>query len=192
MIEFTEGNLLEQDVQALVNTVNCVGVMGRGLALQFKNAYPDNFEFYREACRRREVIPGKVLTYKILNRLDYPQYIINFPTKQHWREKSEISYISEGLKDLVKVIEKYSIKSIAIPPLGCGLGGLNWEEIKEEITSRLGLLNTRILVFPPSSKTKVFFYPIWKSSKTYSCSKPCFMANNNLPEGIIRSDDKFY
>lgn len=154
MIEFTEGNLLVQDVQALVNAVNCVGVMGRGIALQFKNFYPENYLFYKEACKRKEVLPGKLLTYNRLNFIDNPQYIINFPTKLHWREKSKLSYINEGLDDLVKVIEKLNIKSIAIPPLGCGLGGLDWDVVREEIINRLGQLDIRILVFPPTPKTK--------------------------------------
>ncbi|WP_245438572.1 macro domain-containing protein [Bradyrhizobium sp. SK17] len=114
------GNLLEADVDAVVNTVNCVGIMGRGIALQFKNTFPGNFQAYAAACDRKEVQPGKMFVYE--TGKFSPRYIINFPTKRHWKGKSRIEDIDAGLIDLVRVIKDRKILSIAIPPLGSGLG----------------------------------------------------------------------
>lgn len=152
MIEYTTGDILRSDseTEALVNTVNCVGVMGRGLALQFKQAYPGNFEAYAEACEKHDVRLGRMFVYET-KRLVNPLYIINFPTKQHWRRNSRIEYIEDGLKDLVEVIRKKNIRSIAIPPLGCGLGGLEWGEVKPCITAALEpLADVRTIVFEAS------------------------------------------
>lgn len=129
MIITEKGNLLEAKVEALVNTVNCVGVMGKGIALQFKQAFPENFKQYEKACRIGEVKPGKMFVFSTDSFLD-SKYIINFPTKRHWREKSKIGDIETGLKDLINVVKEYNMKSIAIPPLGCGNGGLEWREVK--------------------------------------------------------------
>lgn len=148
MIEFKKGNIFEEDVEALVNTVNCVGVMGRGVALQFKNKYPENYKKYLEACKRNIVVPGKMFIYK-KNELFNPKYIINFPTKRHWKYKSKIEDIENGLDDLKKIIKKLSIKSIAIPPLGSGLGGLNWIEVKNIIIKKLQNIDCKIIVFEP-------------------------------------------
>ena len=125
MIEFRTGDILKADAEALVNTVNCVGVMGRGIALQFKNAFPDNFKAYEAACEREEVQPGKMFVFET-GTLTNPKFIINFPTKRHWRGKSRIEDIESGLKALVEEIRQRGIRSIAIPPLGSGLGGLDW------------------------------------------------------------------
>ena len=125
MIEFKRGDILKEEAEAIVNTVNCVGVMGRGIALQFKNTFPDNFKVYAEACKKQEVQPGHMFVYST-DKFTNPRYIINFPTKRHWRGNSRIEDIESGLKDLVDVIHKYDIKSLAIPPLGSGLGGLEW------------------------------------------------------------------
>jgi O-acetyl-ADP-ribose deacetylase (regulator of RNase III) len=129
MIELTQGDILKADAEALVNTVNCVGVMGRGVALQFKKAFPANFKAYETACQTKQVQPGKMFVYD-LNRIYNPRFIINFPTKRHWKSKSLIEDIKLGLTDLIDVVEQKQIRSIAIPPLGCGLGALNWEEVK--------------------------------------------------------------
>lgn len=132
MIILKQGNLLEDEAEALVNTVNCVGVMGKGIALQFKQAYPEMFSEYEKACRRKEVQPGKmhvVSTKSLLN----PKYIINFPTKRHWKNKSRMEDIELGLADLIKVVKELNIKSIALPPLGCGNGGLRWDEVRPKI-----------------------------------------------------------
>ena len=115
--------MLEAETEALVNTVNTVGVMGKGIALQFKERFPMNFKIYKAACKKGEMLVGKMLVVKE-NTLNGEKLIINFPTKTEWFKKSEYSYIEDGLKDLAKVIEENKIKSIAIPPLGCGNGGL--------------------------------------------------------------------
>ena len=132
MIILKKGNLLDDEAEALVNTVNCVGVMGKGIALQFKQAYPEMFSDYEKACRRGEVRPGKmyvVETGMLLN----PKYIINFPTKRHWKSRSRMEDIEIGLVDLVDVVKTLQIRSIALPPLGCGNGGLRWEEVRPKI-----------------------------------------------------------
>ena len=129
MIELTTGDVLKANAEALVNTVNCVGVMGRGIALQFKKSYPSNFKAYKAACNAGDVIPGKMFVFD-LNQIYNPRFIINFPTKRHWRGKSRLEDIKAGIKDLINVVETQRIRSIAIPPLGCGLGGLEWTEVR--------------------------------------------------------------
>jgi O-acetyl-ADP-ribose deacetylase (regulator of RNase III) len=153
MIEYKKGNILIEPVEALVNTVNCVGIMGRGIALQFKKSYPENFKAYEIACKHQEVKPGKVFIFHTGSLLG-PQYIINFPTKRHWRGKSKIEDIKSGLLDLAYEMHNLNIKSIAIPPLGCGLGGLNWQEVRNEIESTLSCLSDiNIIVFEPNELT---------------------------------------
>lgn len=149
MIEYTSGNILYADAEALVNTVNCVGVMGRGIALQFKNAYPENFKAYEAACRRKEVQPGRMFVFET-GALGNPRYIINFPTKRHWRGKSRMDDIEAGLIDLVSVIRQHDIRSIAIPPLGSGLGGLDWNDVKPRIGAALqSLSQVKVFVYEP-------------------------------------------
>ncbi|MBK4729312.1 macro domain-containing protein [Oxynema sp. CENA135] len=149
MIEFKQGNLLKENTEALVNTVNCVGVMGKGIALQFKRAFPENFHIYKKACEIGEVQIGKMLVFSTGN-LFYPRYIINFPTKRHWRNKSKISDIKLGLESLVLEVRRYQIQSIAIPPLGCGNGGLDWSQIKPIIVDTLAeLTDVNISIFEP-------------------------------------------
>ena len=149
MILYKNGDLFDTTADAIVNTVNCVGVMGRGIALQFKKRFPDNFDFYAKACKKHEVQPGKMLVFETGNVIN-PKYVINFPTKRHWRGASRIEDIESGLKDLVQVISTKNIRSIAIPPLGCGLGGLDWRIVKEKIESALGdLPNVSIEVYEP-------------------------------------------
>jgi len=149
MIEYTHGDLLRTDAEALVNTVNCVGIMGRGIALQFRQTFPENFKAYESACRREEVQPGRMFVYET-GWMTNPKYIINFPTKRHWRGKSRIEDIESGLLALRGEIEKRNIRSIAIPPLGSGLGGLEWSEVKPRIEQAMrGLDEVRIIVFEP-------------------------------------------
>lgn len=136
MISFVRGNIIKADTEALVNTVNCVGVMGKGIALQFKKAFPDNFKAYARSAKRGEIRPGEVFTFSTRQMFN-PKYIINFPTKQHWKEHSRIEYVREGLKALVKEVQRRGIKSIAIPPLGCGSGGLDWGVVKPLIVEAL-------------------------------------------------------
>jgi O-acetyl-ADP-ribose deacetylase (regulator of RNase III) len=151
MIEFTTGDILRADAEALVNTVNCVGIMGRGVALQFKNDFPANFKAYEAACARDEVQPGKMFVFET-RELTGPKFIINFPTKRHWRGKSRMEDIDSGLKALVEEIRNRGIRSIAIPPLGSGLGGLNWTEVRPRIEAALrGINDLHIVVFEPNS-----------------------------------------
>ncbi len=154
MIRKVQGDLLKTDVQALVNTVNTVGVMGRGVALQFKRAYPENYKAYRKVCEQNQLRPGKLYTFN-LNRLHNPRYIINFPTKRHWKGKSRIEDIESGLNALVHEIDRLGIESIALPPLGCGLGGLDWNDVYRRIEEALGdLENVQVLVFEPTGAPK--------------------------------------
>lgn len=148
MIEYKNGDILREDVEAIVNTVNCVGIMGRGLALQFKNKFPQNFKEYQLACKNKEVQLGKMFVHQT-GQLINPKYIINFPTKGHWKQNSKIEDISNGLDDLITIIEKYSIKSIAIPPLGSGLGGLDWKMVKKLIEEKLKNINCTVILFEP-------------------------------------------
>jgi O-acetyl-ADP-ribose deacetylase (regulator of RNase III) len=149
MIEYKRGDILREDAEALVNTVNCVGVMGRGIALQFKNAFPENFKAYAAACKNEEVQPGRMFVFET-GQLNNPRYIINFPTKRHWRGKSRMEDIEAGLKSLVDAIRRYNIRSIALPPLGSGLGGLDWSEVRPRIEASLQpLTDVRVLIYQP-------------------------------------------
>lgn len=158
-----KGNILDADAEAIVNTVNTQGVMGAGVALQFKKAYPDNFKHYEKAAKAGQINVGKIFvteTGKITN----PKYIINFPTKQHWRYPSKLVWIKDGLEDLKKFIIKKKIKSIALPPLGCGNGKLDWHDVKPLITQSLEeIKNLNVLLFEPSD----FAYQP-SSKKTYT------------------------
>jgi O-acetyl-ADP-ribose deacetylase (regulator of RNase III) len=132
MIKFVTGNLLESEAEALVNTVNTVGIMGKGIALQFRQAFPENYEKYRKACQQNVVQPGKMFVVPT-GRMITPRFIINFPTKRHWKDKSRIDDIEKGLEDLVRVVKELDIRTVAIPPLGCGNGGLKWTEVRPRI-----------------------------------------------------------
>jgi len=147
MIELTAGNLLEANAEALVNAVNCVGVMGKGIALQFKRVYPQNYAFYRAACQRGEVRLGVMLIY-VNSGASRPRYIINFPTKRHWKDRSRIEDIEAGLGALAQEIQQLGIRSAAIPPLGCGHGGLNWKDVRPRIQQALAPLeDVRVLLY---------------------------------------------
>lgn len=151
MIEKTTGNLLEADVEALINTVNTVGVMGKGIALQFKKAFPENFKAYKKACDAKELEPGQMLVVETHELPGTAKYIINFPTKRHWRGKSKMEDIDSGLVALVQEIKKRNITSVAVPPLGCGNGGLRWSEVFPRIEAAFaGLPDVRVLVFEPA------------------------------------------
>src|ERR1035441_5305847 len=152
MLTFTEGNLLTADTEALVNTVNEVGVMGKGIALMFREAYPENNREYELACKRGEVRVGRVLVTE--NKAQWgAKWIINFPTKKHWRNPSKLEWIRDGLKDLREAILEREIKSIAVPPLGCGNGGLEWRDVKSLIAESLGSLSSvDVKVFAPTAK----------------------------------------
>lgn len=152
MVTYTQGNLLEADVDAVVNTVNTVEIMGKGIALMFKEQFPRNFEAYARACDAGEVRTGKMFVTEN-KELFGPRWIINFPTKTHWRVKTKIEWVEDGLKDLVRVIREKGINSIAIPPLGCGNGGLDWRDVRPLLESALAELEgVNAIVYEPTSK----------------------------------------
>ncbi|MBL8718637.1 MAG: macro domain-containing protein [Myxococcales bacterium] len=149
-MEFTKGNLLRADTEAIVNTVNCVGFMGRGIAAQFKREFPANFKAYEAACKRNEVVPGRMFMFET-GQLTNPRFIVNFPTKRHWRGASRIDDIEAGLAALVGEVKQRGIKSIAIPPLGCGLGGLDWDDVRPRIERAFqALSDVRTVVYEPN------------------------------------------
>lgn len=154
------GNLLVQDVDALVNTVNTQGVMGKGIALQFKKAWPLMFKDYELACRLGEVVLGRMHVWETLS-ITGPRFIVNFPTKSQWRAGSRIQDIEAGLADLVHVIRDREITSIAIPPLGCGNGGLDWRDVEPRILSVLAPLagSVDIRIHPPTGAPRASEQP---------------------------------
>lgn len=180
MIEYKRGDILKEDVEALVNTVNCVGVMGRGIALQFKKAFPDNFKAYVEACKKRKLRPGRVFVFQT-GRLCNPRFIINFPTKRHWRNKSRLDDIEAGLADLVRTIEERGIRSVAIPPLGCGLGGLDWSEVRPRIEAAVQSLlpGVDIRLYEPKGAPGA-------EAMVHSREKPAMTAGRAALVGLMR------
>ena len=151
MIKLAKGNLLQAPVEALVNTVNTAGIMGRGIALQFKQAYPRMFRAYEAACSTGDIQLGKMHVFDLGGLAGGPRWIINFPTKGHWRAKSRLKDIEAGLADLVATIKRLGICSIAIPPLGCGNGGLDWNEVRPRIEAAFAEVPAvRVLLYPPS------------------------------------------
>lgn len=150
MIHYVKGNLLESEAEALVNTVNTVGVMGKGIALQFKEAYPENFRVYYNACRKKELRIGEVLVVEDSNLASGPKLIVNFPTKTHWKYPSEYSYIEQGLQSLRREIMSHHIKSIAIPPLGSHNGGLDWLRVKQMVEHALSDVDCDVYLYEPS------------------------------------------
>lgn len=149
MISYTQGNILDADVEALVNTVNTVGVMGKGIALMFKETYPKNFKTYQKACKEKCLKVGSMFVTE--SGMYNPKWIVNFPTKEHWRGHTKIEWIVDGLKDLHDFICTNDVKSIAIPPLGCGNGGLNWADVKPRIVSALeDLHSVDIVIYEPT------------------------------------------
>lgn len=149
MIRYTSGNLLESDAEALVNTVNEIGVMGKGIALMFREAFPESSRAYAEACERGEVQVGRVFVTENPD-LTGPRWIIHFPTKKHWRNPSQLPWVREGLQDLARVVAEKKIRSIAVPPLGCGQGGLDWSQVRNEIESALGKVSgLEVQVYEP-------------------------------------------
>jgi O-acetyl-ADP-ribose deacetylase (regulator of RNase III) len=152
MIRYTQGNLLEAPAEALVNTVNEIGVMGKGIALMFREAFPENTRRYMEACKEKKVHVGTMFVVRERD-LTGQRWIINFPTKKHWRQPSKMEWIRDGLKDLARVVREQQIRSVAVPPLGCGAGGLEWSQVKKEIELALGELeHVEVIVFAPTSE----------------------------------------
>lgn len=160
MIATTQGNLLKAPAEALVNTVNTVGVMGKGIALQFRQAFPEMFRAYEKACQNGEVQLGKVQVFDLGGLIDGPRWIINFPTKGHWRTASRLADIESGLTDLVAMVSKLQIRSIAVPPLGCGNGGLDWQEVRPRIEKAFAVLpEVHVLLFEPAGAPKSAVMP---------------------------------
>lgn len=160
MIRFTQGNLLDDPAEALVNTVNTVGVMGKGIALMFRGAFPENFKAYEDACKRKEVVIGKMFVTE--NRaLTGPRYIVNFPTKKHWMHPSQLEWIRAGIEDLVRLVRERNIRSVALPPLGCGNGGLSWSVVRGEIEHGLECLtDVDVTVYQPLGSSAVVKAPL--------------------------------
>jgi O-acetyl-ADP-ribose deacetylase (regulator of RNase III)/uncharacterized protein YwgA len=154
MITFETGDLMQSGAEALVNTVNTVGVMGKGIALQFKEAFPHNNRKYIEACKKNELVPGRLLAIWEENLHLGKKLIVNFPTKVHWRYPSKYEYIERGLAALKELLQKEKIKSIAVPPLGCGNGGLEWSKVKPMIISSLAELDLEVIIYEPNEAIK--------------------------------------
>jgi len=153
MIRFTQGNLLEADVEALVNTVNTVGIMGKGIALMFKEKFPENYRAYAAACKRDEVRVGRIFVTERPNLVAEPRWILNFPTKEHWRNRTRIEWIESGLEDLRNIVLEKGIRSIAVPPLGCGNGGQKWTAVRPLIERALGdLPDVEVVVYEPTRR----------------------------------------
>ena len=160
MIHKATGNLLQAEAEALVNTVNCVGFMGKGIALQFKQAWPENFEAYAKACKGGEVRPGRMFIWET-GRMINPKFIINFPTKRDWREKSRIEDIKSGLRALIADVRTLGIRSIAVPPLGCGNGGLDWREVRQLIEAAFAEAPTvEVFLYSPEGAPEPRAMPI--------------------------------
>lgn len=175
MIKNATGNLLQVDAEALVNTVNCDGFMGKGIALQFKQAWPENFDAYAKACRAKEVRPGEMFIWES-GRMVNPRYIINFPTKRHWREKARIEDIRCGLRALVTDIRRLGIRSIVVPPLGCGNGGLDWQDVRPLIESAFAELpDTQVQLFSPAGAPEANAMPINTQRPAMTISRALFV-----------------
>lgn len=151
MISYTKGNILESEAEALVNTVNTQGVMGKGIALQFRNAFPYNFKVYKDVCKEGELAPGKLLIVRDRDLIGGEKWIINFPTKTSWKKPSEYEYIEKGLDELVKQLPDLNISSIALPPLGSGNGGLDWNRVKQIINEKLSGVPQQVIVYEPTA-----------------------------------------
>lgn len=152
MIDYVQGDLLAANAEALVNAVNIVGVMGKGIALQFKRSYPGVFKSYERACKAGELRLGRVFVCELPRHAVRPRWIVNFPTKGHWRDRSQLADIESGLADLVATVHRLELRSIAIPPLGCGNGGLNWQDVRPLIERAFeGLPEVRVLLFAPAA-----------------------------------------
>ena len=175
MIHNATGNLLQTDAEALVNTVNCDGFMGKGIALQFKQAWPENFDAYAKACRAKEVRPGHMFVWES-GRMVNPRYIINFPTKRHWREKSRLEDIRNGLRALVEDIRRLGIRSIAVPPLGCGNGGLDWQDVRPLIEAAFAELpDTQVHLFSPLGAPEAKTMPVNTKRPEMTISRALFV-----------------
>lgn len=175
MIRDATGNLLEADVEALVNTVNCVGFMGKGIALQFKQAWPDNFDAYAKASKTGEIRPGRVFIWET-GRIINPKFIINFPTKRHWRGRSRIEDIKSGLRALIGGVRRLGIHSVAVPPLGCGNGGLNWKDVRPLIEAAFAELpDVKVSLYSPQGAPAAKSMPVNTAKPNMTASRALFI-----------------
>ena len=175
MMSYVHGNLLDAEAEVLVNTVNCVGIMGKGLALQFRQAFPENFRQYAKACRAGEVQLGRVFVVPTDTLLG-PRYIMNFPTKNHWKDNSRLQDIQTGLDDLVAQIQQLDIRSIAVPPLGCGNGGLDWDDVRPLIERAFAdLSNVQVLLFAPEGAPTVETMRVGQAKKPLTTTRALFI-----------------
>lgn len=175
MIKHSQGNLLAADAEALVNTVNCVGYMGKGIALQFKQAFPANFKAYEKACRAHEVQPGRMFIFETGSMVN-PRYIINFPTKRHWRGKSRIEDIESGLVALISDVKRLGIHSIAVPPLGSGLGGLDWNIVRPMIEQAFAELpDVQVLLYSPQGAPAAKDMPVRTARPKMTAARALFI-----------------
>jgi O-acetyl-ADP-ribose deacetylase (regulator of RNase III)/uncharacterized protein YwgA len=156
-LTFKTGDMFQERAEAIVNTVNCVGVMGKGVALEFKRRWPDNFKVYKRLCDKKQLRPGKVYVHQDGDMLTGGRrFLINFPTKDHWRAKSKMEFIDAGLDDFIDQVLKLQIKSVAMPPLGCGNGGLDWREVKALMTEKLTpVQDVDFIVFAPHNEVQL-------------------------------------
>jgi O-acetyl-ADP-ribose deacetylase (regulator of RNase III) len=176
VIQESQGNLLEADTEAIVNTVNTVGVMGKGIALQIKQAFPENFKQYKSACDRGEVRVGEIFVYDA-HHLGPRRYVLNFPTKRHWRGKSRIEDIEAGLNALIEVVRKYGIESVAVPALGCGNGGLDWDDVRPMIYAAFEPLpRVKVLLFPPTGAPAPSSMPVRTSAPNMTRGRAAVVA----------------
>jgi O-acetyl-ADP-ribose deacetylase (regulator of RNase III) len=175
MVKLATGNLLRAEAEALVNTVNCIGHMGKGVALQFKKAFPDNFAYYQKACRAGEMQLGRMLVFETGAMLGL-RYIINFPTKKHWRGKSKYEYIASGLEALIAEVKRRGIRSIALPPLGCGLGGLDWKRVRPMIEKTFAEVpDVDVLLFEPAGAPEAKSMPIGTQRPKMTVARALFI-----------------
>lgn len=180
MIQYTSGNLLEADVDALVNTVNSVGFMGKGIALQFRQAFPANYLAYRSACQAGRVQPGRMFIFETRAVIG-PSYIINFPTKRHWKGKSKLADIEAGLTALVEDVTRLGIRSLAIPPLGCGLGGLSWSDVRPRIEQAFSALpDVRVELFAPTGAPDAKTMPVHTPAPKMTRARALFITLMDL------------
>lgn len=176
MITPSHGNLLESDAEAVVNTVNCVGVMGKGIALQFKQAYPELLPAYEQLCEQGRLMPGRMQVLPT-NRIVGPRFVINFPTKRHWKDKSKLADIEAGLQALVQEVRAHGIRRIALPPLGCGNGGLDWSEVRPRIEAAFAALpEVEVLLYAPGTAPAAKQLPVATEDKGLNRNRALLIA----------------
>jgi O-acetyl-ADP-ribose deacetylase (regulator of RNase III) len=175
MLTLTRGNLLEADAEVLVNTVNCDGFMGKGIALQFRKAFPENCRAYERACRSGEVRPGRMFVFAT-GTVTNPKYIVNFPTKRHWRERSRLADIDAGLRALVNDLRRLRVASAAVPPLGCGLGGLDWRQVRPMIEQAMAQLpDVQVMLFEPAGAPAAAAILVRTKRPRLTCARALFI-----------------